>query len=806
MSKKNGVDNVDDVQWSDVASPAGVAFSALMAGEFEKARGLYVALIAEQKEPDAEVLHNYAQVLRRLGQSDEALVQYRRAIQRPDPQPATHFNIGNLLFERGNFAEAEKSFAEAVRCAPEMWQARMQLARCVVNLGRWMEARGHYAAVLRQEPENFSAWLEAGNICKRHGPAEQMLACYRRAVGSDPKRWAGQLSLALALEQTGEVDAAARHFYLALNCEDAKDGQEIYRRMGVGRLEVGNAAGAVDALAKAVALNGTDYDAMIQLAHALMRVDDSTAAFALLEQVGESEDPATLTRLAETMNRYNLWPQAEDILRRVVGKLPDDWAAHFNLGTHLIRSWRMEEGSDAVRRAQTLTSSPIPGASALLADAASRLGDTDLSMDLFRELGDQEGPQSAFRSSSAMAALYSDALSPQEVAKRHRELFEPLASDVVPRFANTPEPGRRLRIGYVTADLHHQHPVNLFLQPVLARHNASDLEVTVYYVGETADEQYSLAKSRVARWRDVAAFNDARLAETIMADGIDVLIDLMGHTSHNRRGVFARRAAPVQASFLGYPASTGIPNMDWIIADPIVAPESAADLYSERIARLPHCVFCFAPETNYPYPKFDSAHRERQLTFGCFNNIPKLTPFTIQMWANVLAAVPSSRLILKAPSFMDPGAMRTVADRFARAGVATERLEFRGPSGLDEMMQEYADVDIALDPYPYNGGTTTYQALWMGAPVVSLAGKSFSQRMGASILSTIDRPDWVAQDAQDYVRIATELARDREALLEIKKNFRSTMLAADGLQIDRYVRDLEQLFRSMWHDWCANTP
>ncbi|MFZ3120794.1 MAG: hypothetical protein WA159_21020, partial [Variovorax sp.] len=422
---------------------------------------------------------------------------------------------------------------------------------------------------------------------------------------------------------------------------------------------------------------------------------------------------------------------------------------------------------------------------------------------LYRELGEREGPRSPTLSSAAMAALYSDRVSAMEASQLHRTLFAPLGEGARQSFGNDRSPTRRLRVGYVTADLHHQHPVNLFMQPVLARHDATAFEITVYFVGITFDEQSRLAKSRVARWRDVHSLDDRALARVIEEDQIDVLVDLIGHTSYNRRTLFAQRAAPVQATFLGYPGSTGLPNMDWIIADPEVAPASDDAIYSERVARLPHCVFCYAPEVDYPYPVYDETHAQRPLTFGSFNNISKLTPRTIALWAKVLAAVPKSRLMLKAPSFMDPGAMRRFAGLFGAAGVAEDRLIFSGPSSLQDMMAEYEQVDIALDTLPYNGGTTTYQALWMGVPVVALRGEGFCQRMGHSILSAIGRPEWIAKDEADYVAIAQRLARDRSALLAAKRELRSRMQASPGLDVAAYTRDMERLFRDMWTDWCS---
>ena len=268
-------------------------------------------------------------------------------------------------------------------------------------------------------------------------------------------------------------------------------------------------------------------------------------------------------------------------------------------------------------------------------------------------------------------------------------------------------------------------------------------------------------------------------------------MDLAGHTGQHRMRLFGQRAAPVQLTYLGYPGSTGVPNMDGIIGDAIVTPESGDPLCSEKVYRLPGVVFCYAPETDYPLPNFSPEMAQRPLTFASFNNVPKLTPRTLSLWARVLQAVPGSRLLLKAPSFSDPGAIRIFGERLQALGVDLARVEFRGPVGLTDMMAEYADVDIALDPVPYNGGTTSLQAMWMGVPVLTQMGSHFVSRMGASFLTAAGLSDWVSVDDEDYVRIACAKAADRQALLELKRGLRARLQANPAWDAVAHTRALE---------------
>ena len=457
----------------------------------------------------------------------------------------------------------------------------------------------------------------------------------------------------------------------------------------------------------------------------------------------------------------------------------------------------MDEAEQVLQQAEAL--GPVPGARSMRASIAGRQGDADTALRLYRELAAGSGEQGKFASSSAMSSLYSDQLKAQEVADLHRALFAPLGQGARLResFVRSPLAGRRIKLGLVSADFHHQHPVNIFMQPILRELDRTRFEVFLYFTGVSYDEQTRLAQQRVAHWIEATTLNDTQLAKRIDADGIDLLLDLAGHTGQQRMGLFAKRAAPVQATYLGYPGSTGVPNMDWVLGDEVVTPVGSDSLCSERIARLPGTVFCFAPEVEYPYPAFADAVAERPLTFGSFNNVPKLTPRTLRLWSQILKAVPDSRLLLKAPSFSDGGAVRLFGERLQQLGIDLARVEFRGPTGLTDMMAEYAEVDIALDPVPYNGGTTSLQALWMGVPVVTQRGHNFVSRMGASFMTAADLPEWVAEDDAGYVRVAVQMAQDRAALLALKRGLRKRLKARRGWNVLAHTRAMEQAFAAM---------
>lgn len=780
---------------------------------------------------------------RQQGLHEEALALYQQAADLPGATEVAFFNLGNVLFDLGRWAQAKVAMQQALVLQPSLWAAAMQSARCDVRLGQFEAARAQFAAILRAEPQNFSAWLECGHVCRQLGQTAQMLSCYQRAAACGPERWEASLTLTRALEEAGQFDLAAASYHRAVSLAGAAHakGQEpaavrqVHWRMAKYRLERGDAARALESMRQALMsariesaqtpLSVDDKAEMqIDLGDMLMRVGLAEDAHRAFERASAATSEASLVRLADLSFRYNLWQEAQAVLKRNVALHPQSATAHWNLAHSYAESWQMEDALACLAQAEAIA--PQPGAMSMRASVAGRTGDAETALKLYKALADAEGPLSKMRSSAAMSSLYSDQLSAQEVAALHRELFAPLGEGArsAGSFANPREPGKRLRVGLVSADFHHQHPVNIFMQPVLARLDRTQFEVTVYFTGVTNDEQTRLARARVAHWVECSSWSDLQLARRIEADGIDILLDLAGHTSMQRMSLFAQRAAPVQATFLGYPASTGVPQMDWIVADPVVAPEGSEHLYSEQVYRLPNTVFCFAPEADYPLvlptcrsqPCWRSeeadplqgkllqgdGHAQRPLTFGSFNNVPKLTQHTLALWARVLQAVPGSRLLLKAPSFKDEGAIRAFKARFAALGIGEDRLEFRGPVGLADMMAEYADVDIALDPVPYNGGTTTLQAMWMGVPVVVKAGHNFVSRMGASFMRAAGLPEWVAADDDAYVAVAARMAADRQALLALKQGLRERQRTAPAWNVDQYTLDWAAALRQMWQLHC----
>lgn len=361
---------------------------------------------------------------------------------------------------------------------------------------------------------------------------------------------------------------------------------------------------------------------------------------------------------------------------------------------------------------------------------------------------------------------------------------------------------RPLRIGYVSADFC-QHTVGLFVKDVITTHDRERVMVFAYSAGQVKD-WVTDAIMAACQFRDVAHVGDTDVAALILQDKIDILVDLSGHTAGSRLTVFAYRPAPVLVSWLGYFATTGLPCMDAVLLDGWHAPEGFESKFTESIIRLAAGRFCYQPVPYAPEIASSPCQRNGHITFGCFNNTAKLNEEVLDVWARILSAVPDSRLILKWRTFNDDHLREQVTGAFVERGIAAHRIELRGPSFHADLLKEYADIDIALDPFPFTGGLTSCEALWMGIPIVTWPQSRVVSRQTFAILSAIGLPELAAQDAEDYVRIAAGLACNQEQLRGLRGTLREKMQQSPLCDVTGFTRTLEEALHALYHEIVRN--
>jgi predicted O-linked N-acetylglucosamine transferase (SPINDLY family) len=392
----------------------------------------------------------------------------------------------------------------------------------------------------------------------------------------------------------------------------------------------------------------------------------------------------------------------------------------------------------------------------------------------------------------------------QQLSELHQRFGALMRKAIAPsrdNFTQTPDAERRLRIGYLSPNFS-RHSVGYFIEPVIRCHDRRLFDVFCYYTHPMADDATARMRELADGWRDVAGDDDSAVERMIREDRIDILVDLAGHSKGNRLGVFARRPAPVQMTWLGYPDTTGLATVDWRITDGTADPEpDAGGLHSETLLRLDNCFLCYQPPLDAPPVAVRASGAA--VIFSSFNNIAKLNDATIRIWGQILAGVPGSRLALKASSLNYPDTVDRVLEGFERCDIDPARVDVHGwIAGRRQHLELYGGIDIALDTFPYNGTTTSCEALWMGVPVVTLAGDVHMSRVGATILRCAGLDELVAHDAADYVNIAVALARDEVRRHSLRTGLRSRLLASPLLDHAGFSRGLEARCRSAWRAWC----
>jgi protein O-GlcNAc transferase len=433
------------------------------------------------------------------------------------------------------------------------------------------------------------------------------------------------------------------------------------------------------------------------------------------------------------------------------------------------------------------------------------------------QLNEAEGCfRSAIKMDPTLSSLYSNLLSTMQYNARYdaqtiyfehlkfsKQYAEPFASALSPHI-NKRNLIRKLRIGYISPDFR-RHPVSSFIEPVLIAHNRDHFEVFCYSNSLRHDEVTKRIQEYADQWRNIVGISDQEVTELIRKDEIDILVDLAGHTANNRMLVFARKPAPIQISWIGYLATTGLSTIDYKISDNYADPFGQTEqFYTENLIRLPESFLCYLPDQDSPdvgpLPALSAGH----ITFGSFNNFSKVTPEVFSVWAKILKELPDSHLILKGKSFHDTATCHYAINMFTKRGIASERITLQPSDPAPKHMESYNLVDIGLDAFPFNGATTTCEAMWMGVPVITLAGTAYHSRSGVSLLSNLGIPELVAKTSDAYISLAVNLANDLKRLQSLRESLRDMMKCSPVCDAKRFTANLEICYRQMWRKWCKS--
>lgn len=487
---------------------------------------------------------------------------------------------------------------------------------------------------------------------------------------------------------------------------------------------------------------------------------------------------------------------------------PQSAQTHYNLGTAYYQTHQLDSALTHLRQAIALNPNYYQ-AHSMLANILKDTGRLTEAIAAYRQVIALD-PTNARSHSNLLNALhfhpdYSAAHIHAETTRWHQQHALPL-QPLIPSHTNDPSPHRRLRIGYVSPDFR-DHVIGRNLLPIIIQHQAQHFEIFCYSQTPAPSEDALTEKFRLAapQWRNLSSLTDSQAAELIRHDQIDILVDLTLHLAQNRLLLFARKPAPLQITFAGYPGTTGLTAIDYRISDPYLDPPSlSGSCYSEKTLHLPHTFWCYDPLECHDLPVNPlPALTEKHLTFGCLNNFCKISPPTLRLWAKVLQAIPHSRLLLLAP---EGSHRQQTQDFLAQENLAPERLEFAPLQPRRAYLELYHRIDLGLDTLPYNGHTTSLDSLWMGVPVITLVGSTVVGRAGLSQLTNLRLPELIAHTPDQFIQIACALAQDLPRLAHLRATLRAQMEQSPLMDAPTFTRHLETLYRQIWQQWCEKSP
>ncbi|MDX2223524.1 MAG: tetratricopeptide repeat protein [Rhodospirillaceae bacterium] len=564
---------------------------------------------------------------------------------------------------------------------------------------------------------------------------------------------------------------------------------------GRALFDLGRAAEADAVLAAAMAADPNGAAAAFNrglVLEALTRLDEAEVCYRRAVAL-QSPYPVAWNNLGNVLDRLGRPDDAVTAFRTALDQFPGYSAAHNNLGATLAGQGRFAAAAQAYGLALDADPDNL-GARLNLGVAEVERGRVAVGRDLFAQVLRADPTNTAAADNHAFAAHY-DCDDPAAVLATHRRFAAPAPARPGPV---VPDPDRRLRVGYVSGDFR-RHSVAFFSEPLIAAHDREAVEVVCYATNTDADDVTARLKSLAGAWRNLAGLGTADAVRLVRDDRIDVLVDLSGHSLHHRLDVFAARPAPVQVTAIGYPGTTGMTVFDARLCDAITDPPGAEAYASEPLVRLPMGLHCYRPPSDAPAVAARPAATAGRVTFASFNKLAKISDRTVDLWSAVLAAVPGARLMIKTKPLVEPASQDELRARFARHGVAPQRLLLSGWLADDrDHLAAYHHADIALDTFPYAGTTTTCEALWMGVPVLTRAGRGHAARVGASLLTTVGLADWIASDDDAFVRTAAAMARDPERLADLRSSLRARVAASPLCDAGAYARGVEAVYRALW--------
>jgi predicted O-linked N-acetylglucosamine transferase (SPINDLY family) len=664
-----------------------------------------------------------------------------------------------------------------------------------------MDARRFAAHVEQAYRRMWQRWCEQSQMTQAREPGSA--ACPRPGKESEPDKSSIVQTLEVARShfQAGRLDQAEQLYRQILDVDPSN--VDALNLLGVIAGQTDRVDRAIECLHAALRLKPDFAEAQCNLGIVFVIQRRLLEAITCFRQAvhAKPDYAVAYNNLGNALREQGQLDEAVETLRLALRLQPDFADAHSNLGLALQAQGKWAEAQASFQQGENLKAAGehFQRGRALKAHGqiAEAIACHERALQLVPDF-------SNIHNNLLFFLHYREGITLRELAVAHadfeRKFGAPLRSTWKPH-ANVPDPERRLRIGFVSPDLH-RHPVGYFLICCLENLDRQHAEAACYSNSADHDELTARIQAAATNWRDTFEWSDESLAERIRDDRIDILFDLAGHTRKNRLLVFARKPAPIQVTWAGYVGTTGLQAMDYILADRYEIPPEAEPHHVERVLRMPHAYVCYEPPDYAPLVSPLPALKNGYVTFASFNNPPKINAAVVEVWARILCRLPSARLVLKYKGMAEPACADRFVQMFAAHGVDPGRLALLGNSPHVDLLQHYNDIDIALDPFPYNGGLTTLEALWMGVPVVTCPGETFAGRHSLTHLSNLGLTQTIARDQDEYVALAVSLAEDLTGLAALRAGLRERMASSPLCNGPQFADDFLQLLRGMWREWC----
>jgi protein O-GlcNAc transferase len=679
-------------------------------------------------------------------------------------------DLARRAMDRGDAAAAIEQLEKATTLKPNDASLLCSLGAAYRHAAHFDDAHQTYLRALSLKADYPQVLSNLGEWCISKGKNEEALIWFDKALTCSPAFFEAQLNKTAALFELARYEEAKTLAEKLVG--DEPERAEAYLNLGNVLVHTGKSKLGIKQYKKALELQPGYAEAHYNLATLLGSRGDLANTISYLERQIKERGNSIQTQgmLAAAYQAAGHLSQSEEVCRRILERQPNNITALITLGSCISNS-----------------------------------GDSEAALPLYERVVQLDPTQWAMGSNVLFE--YNNLSPPgrDEVFHRHRDWATHFETPLLTS-ATFPEckcdPNRRLRIGYVSGDFT-RHPVGFLLRDVLQQQSKELFEIHCFSMVIRPEEVLPELREAADTWEDIFFLDDDEVAELIRKAKIDILVDLSGHTAFHRLLVFARQPAPIQAEWIGYFHSTGMISIDYFITDPYTSPPGSGQLFSETPVFMPHTRFCYSPPEYAPEVAATPMEKRGAITFGSFNRLPKITGAVVAAWSRILNAVPQSRLVIKSGALSDTAAKDRLITRFDQHGIGQERLAFRENSSHAEMLAEYGDIDIALDTFPFNGGMTTLEALWMGVPVVTIAGNTVVSRQTVSALANIGLADELAfPDTDSYIDGAIALANNPARLAALRSQLRPRMEASPLRQSEQFTRDLEALYRRMWQAYC----